>query len=407
MIILPLIIILIILLVRVQKGMFAALLVIVVTKSILDAFWEYRIGPLSFTSFGGLLIPAIFFPILRRKKMFPNFWRKNSYFLLIAMALGLVFALPAMPFETIELILLALNVYMAFYIIPYLVNSPQRLKKILIAIILGGVFPAAVSMFQFQTGIIFQERETVGLTRYVGFYHDAFPVRFYGLFSLFSIIAYFYLIKPKRKIIKYGLIGLSFISLFSVYLVFSKAAIAIISFWTVLFIFLSKSKLKVLVSIVLIASVLFIAYGDVISSNVEQLFSKEVGFQTGDIKDARHTLAGRGYVWDDYWQFWTTEQHVFFQWFGDGIGRPTHNESFRILLLSGIIGLFFFIIYLFSIFKTILKANKNAKVLCFMLFGMYLIDCIGLDTGYYYYYNILLWGFIGLFTTRNDYFFKS
>ena len=188
MIIIPLIIILIILLVRAQKGLFAAFLVIVVTKSILDAFWEFRIGPLSFVSFGGLLMPALFYPILRKKIMFPILWRKNASILIIALSLGLVFALPIKTLETIELIILTLNVYLAFYIIPYLVDTPQRLKMLLIAIIIGGVFPAVVSLFQFQTGIIFNERKTVGLIRYVGFYHDAFPVRFYGLFSIFSTI---------------------------------------------------------------------------------------------------------------------------------------------------------------------------------------------------------------------------
>ncbi len=407
MILIPLIIVLFILFARIQKGMFAALLVIIVTKSILDAFWEYRIGPLSFTSFSGLLIPVVFFSILRKKKLFPNFWKKNSSLLFVAMSLGLIFALPVKPIETIELIILAINVYFAFYIIPYLVNSPERLKKILIALIIGGVFPAVVSLYQFQTGIIFHERQTVGLTRYVGFYHDAFPVRFYGLFSLFSIVTYFYLVKPKKKIIKYGLILSGFISLLSVYLVFSKAAMAIISFWIILFIFLSKSKLKVLFSIIIVTSVLFFAFGDVIFSNIEQLFSKEVSYQVGEIKDVRYTLAGRGYIWEDYWKFWSTEQSLFFQWFGDGIGRPSHNEFLRILLLNGIIGLFFFIIYLFSTFKILLRTNKKVKILCYMLFGMYLIDSIGLDTGYYYYYNILLWGFIGLFTTKKHYFFKQ
>lgn len=401
MIIIPLIIILIILLVRAQKGLFAAFLAIVVTKSILDAFWEFRIGPLSFISFGGLLMPVLFYPILRKKIMFPILWRKNASILVIAMSLGLVFALPIKPFETIELIILVLNVYLAFYIIPYLVDTPQRLKMLLIAIIIGGVFPAVVSLFQFQTGIIFNERKTVGLIRYVGFYHDAFPVRFYGLFSIFSTILFLYIVKPKNKIVKCTLIFSGFVSLFSVYVVFSKAAFAIIALWIILLLFMSKNKLKVLLYLLVIASVLFLSFGDAISSNVEQLFSKEVSYQAGEVQDARRTLSGRGYLWQDYWDFWTTEQNLFFQFFGDGIGRPSHSEYFRILLMNGIIGLLLFIIYLFSTIKIVFKTNKKLRIFCFMLLGMYLIDCTGLDTGYYYHYHILLWGFMGLFTMRN------
>lgn len=406
MIIVPLLIIVIIFIVRFQKGMFAALLVIVATKSLLDAFWEYRLGPLSFSSFSGIMIPMIFFPLFKRKKVFPKFWKIRSYWLVAALSFGLFWALPIKPFETVENSVIVLNVFLAFYLIPYMVNSPERLNKFLLAIIIGGLFPILVSMFQFQTGIIFQERQTVGLTRYVGFYHDAFPVRFYGLFSLFSVITYFLIFKPRRKIVRFALILTALGSLFSIYLVFSKAATAILGLWIILILLTTRSKLKVLFSVIIGVAVVTLLFGDIVSSNIEQLFSKEVGYQSGEIKDARFTLAGRGYVWEDYWTFWSVEQSTFFQWFGDGIGRPAHNEFFRILLVNGIIGLVFFMIYLFSMIKLIFKVHKKVMVFCLMLFGMYLIDCIGLDTGNYYYYNILLWGFIGLFTTRNTYIFK-
>ncbi|WP_353779880.1 hypothetical protein [Winogradskyella sp. 3972H.M.0a.05] len=405
MIIIPLIIILVIFLIRIQKGMFAALLLVVATKSIIDAFWEYRVGPLSFSSFGGIIIPLIFFPVLKKQKIFPNFWKKNSYLLLAALSLGFIFALPIKPLETIELMLIVINIFFAFYIIPYLVRDSKKLKQLLLAIIISGVFPIVVSLYQFQTGVVFQERETVGLTRYVGFYHDAFPVRFYGLFTLFSIIAFFHLFKPKNKIFSYGLMLVGLGALFSVYLVFSKAAVAIIGLWVILILIFSRLRFRAAFTIMAVVIVLGLVFGDTLFSNIEQLFSKEVGYQTGEIKDARFTLAGRGYIWQDYWQFWATEQATLFQWFGDGIGRPSHNEYFRILLLNGIVGLFFFLVYLFSTVKIVFKSNKKVKVLCFMLMGMYLIDCIGLDTGYYYYYNILLWGIIGLFVTRKESFF--
>ena len=33
----------------------------------------------------------------------------------------------------------------------------------------------------------------------------------------------------------------------------------------------------------------------------KQLFSKEIGYNEGEITDVRYTLAGRGYIWEEYW----------------------------------------------------------------------------------------------------------
>ena len=198
MIIIPILILFAIILARLKKGIFAAFLVLVATKSIVDAFWNIRMGPLSFGSIGGLLIPILFYPTLLNRKNFPKSWRLNATFLFLALSLSFILALPVKLSATLELLILNLNIYMGFFLIPSLITNKKRLKQLLLAIIICGLFPIAVSLFQFQTGIIFYTRETVGLTRYVGFYHDAFPVRFYGLMTLLSILMYFQFFKPQR-----------------------------------------------------------------------------------------------------------------------------------------------------------------------------------------------------------------
>ena len=141
-------------------------------------------------------------------------------------------------------------------------------------------------------------------------------------------------------------------------------------------------------------------FGDVIYGNIEQLFSKETGYQAGEIKDARYTLAGRGYVWQEYWDFWSNEQPLFFQIFGDGLTRPTHNEFLRLLLLSGVVGVVIFVFFIIRMFNSVFKANREYKLFGLMLFTMFIVDCTGLMPGNYYFYNILVWGLIGL-TTLN------
>ncbi|RED47073.1 hypothetical protein DFQ10_101854 [Winogradskyella eximia] len=399
MIIIPILILFAIILAKLKKGIFAAFLVLVATKSIVDAFWNIRMGPLSFGSIGGLLIPILFYPTLLNRKNFPKSWRLNATFLFLALSLSFILALPVKLSATLELLILNLNIYMGFFLIPSLITNKKRLKQLLLAIIICGLFPIAVSLFQFQTGIIFYARETVGLTRYVGFYHDAFPVRFYGLMTLLAILMYFQFFKPQR-FLKYFLYGVTFSALFSVYLVFSKAGVGITGLWIALIMFFSKSKVKQTIAIAVALIVVSVMFGDVIYGNIEQLFSKETGYQAGEIKDARYTLAGRGYVWQEYWDFWTNEQPLFFQIFGDGLTRPTHNEFLRLLLISGVVGVVIFVFFIIRMFNSVFKANREYKLFGLMLLTMFIVDCTGLMPGNYYFYNILVWGLIGL-TTLN------
>jgi O-antigen ligase len=407
MIIVPLIILLAMVVAKTQKGIFASFLVLVATKSIVDAFWETKFGPLSILSIQGILIPVLFYKVLLQRKAIPKFWLGNAKLYIIALSLGLFWALAVEPIATIETVVLNLNIYLGFILIPLLITDQKRLKQFLLALIIGGVFPIAVSIFQLQSGIVFQERATVGLTRYVGFYHDAFPTRFYGLMTLFSILLYQTIFKVKNIVLKLFLIAMAGGALLSIYAVFSKAGVGVIGLWVVLLLLFSKSKVKQVFSIVVGISVIFLVFGDAVSSNIEQLFSKEVNYQSGENTDARYTLAGRGYIWQKYWNFWTTEQSVFFQWLGDGIIKPVHNEFLRVLMTNGIIGVLLLVMFFLKQAKSTFKIHKNVRVFGMMLLGMYLVDCIGLVPGIYYYYNILVWGIFGILLMKPQLFIKQ
>ncbi len=407
MIIIPLLILLTIVIVRLQKGVFAALIVFVATKSIVDAFWEFKLGPLSMLSLQGVLVPVLFFDVLKKKKLFPKSWLRIASIYFLAMSFGLVWGFVEKPIGAIENVFLSFNAYLGFFLIPMVVSDQSKLKKLLLAIMVCGIFPILVSVYQFQTGVIFQQRETVGLIRYVGFYHDAFPVRFYGLMTLMAVLIHTTLFKKNSLFLKLFMVLISMGAFFSIYLVFSKAAVGIIGLWIVLMLLFSKSKINQGFSLVLGMSVIFLVFGDVFYDNLEQLFSKEIGYDSGEVKDARYTLAGRGYIWEGAWEFWTTRQTVFFQWMGDGLMRPVHNEFLRVLLANGIIGLILLVTFAVAMLKRIFKAPRHVLVFALMFFGMYFIDCIGLVPGVYYYYNILVWGIIGLLLLKNDLFIKK
>ncbi|WP_425077400.1 hypothetical protein [Psychroserpens sp. S379A] len=407
MIFIPFVIFLALIIAKAQKGLFACLLVLVATKSIVDVFWEYKFGPMSVTSIQGVLIPVLFYQVLNHKKNVPQLWIRTANIYIIALSFGIVWAITVKPVEFAQSVMLCINVYLGFILIPLLVNTQKRLKQLLLAMMICGLFPILVSIFQLQTGIVFRERETVGLVRYVGFYHDAFPVRFYGLMSILSVLLYQVTFKTKDVFLNGFMLIVAGGAFVSIYVVYSKAAVAILGLWIMLLLLFSKSRVKQSFSMLIGILVLVIVFGDAVSSNIEQLFSKEVGYQTGEVKDAKYTLAGRGYIWEDYWRFWLNEQNFFYQWFGDGLDRPAHNEFLRILLVNGIIGVIFLIIFMIKSISNVFKIYNSIRVFAFMLLGMYMIDCIGLEPGKYYYYNILVWGIFGTLLLRPNLFIKE
>ena len=407
MIVIPILILLAMVIAKLRKGIFASFLVLVATKSIIDAYWETKFGPLSMLSIQGVLIPILFYKVLSQRKTMPKAWLSSAKIYIIALSLGLIWALASEPLATIETIVLNINIYLGFILIPILITDQKRLKQLLLAMMICGIFPIVVSMFQLSTGIIFQERVTVGLTRYVGFYHDAFPTRFYGLITLISILIYQTVFKIKGIPFKVFLLALAGGAFLSIYAVFSKAGVGVIALWVVLLLLFSDSKIKQSFAIVIGLSVIFLVFGDAVSSNLEQLFSKEVGYQTGEVTDARYTLAGRGYIWEKYWNFWANEQNVTFQWIGDGLTRPVHNEFLRVLLVSGIVGVLFLVGFVISMIKNTFKTTKKIRVFTLMFLGMYLIDSIGLVPGVYYFYNILVWGIFGILLMKPQLFKRT
>jgi hypothetical protein len=369
MIIIPIFILVLLILIKLQKGAFAAFLVLVATKSIMDAFWNIKFGSLSILAIQGVLIPVLFLSVFKSIKFFPKQWMLTAKIYVVALSFGLVWVVTVLPIVFVETIILNINIFIGFLLIPILVKDRKGLKQLLYALMISGIFPILVSLYQYQTGVIFQERATVGIVRYVGFYHDAFPVRFYGLMTLMSVLLYNHAFVIKSLFLKIGIGFLTLGALFSIYLVVSKAGVGILGLWIVLILLFSKSSLRQGLSLVVFGAVIILIFGDAFFDNIEQLFSKEVGYH--------------------------------------GINRPVHNEFFRILLVNGIIGLLLFLGFLVINIRNVFKMHKNIRVFAIMLLGMYIIDCIGLVPGVYYYYNILVWGIFGTLLLSPHLFIKG
>ena len=118
MIFVPVLILITMVFTKLQKGVFASFLVLVATKSIMDAFWELKFGPLSILSIQGVLIPILFYSIIIKRGVIPKPWLRTAKIYIIALSLGLFWALAIKPLAFVETIVLNINIYLGFFLIP-------------------------------------------------------------------------------------------------------------------------------------------------------------------------------------------------------------------------------------------------------------------------------------------------
>lgn len=293
----------------------------------------------------------------------------------------------------------------SFFIIPTIFNTPKRFKSLLIVLILAGLFPVLASALQ-GLGIDIGgtvSRQTKGVTRANGFYHDIVTVRMYAfqtLLAIFLYISYYRQSFLKRM----GLLNLGAVSLFTLYFTYSKAVIGILLVWGITYLLFNRKAGYAIVMIVF-ASLVYTFFGDRMTKEVEAVFSKELLYREGKVSD-RALFSGRGIIWKDYWG-WFNEQPYFMQFFGTGRNLPTaHNEYLRILFLSGYLGLVFFFLTLFAMGQLLLKkiVQKGVSPLILagiMILEMFVIDCLGIVPAMYPSYLLFALGIIILAVSSN------
>lgn len=383
------------------KSPYWALLFFIITKPIVDTSWDHYIGYLSPIGVQGIILPLFYIHTILNPKNIYKKWVRAGWFLFFAMSLGSIFGFfvndPLAVFETMSK---NASVLLAFFLFPYYINTKERLGSLLIAIMIAGLFPIAVSFYQYFTGFKWVERTLEDLVRLDGLYHDSFPVRFYGLYSILAGVMYLMYFTNKKVIRKLVVIALIIGALASVYFVYSRAALAILVSWLVIFNYFSKNKkITITLSVFMVLALPFVV-GEKIDKTVEQMFRKEIRIRDGEIQDEKYMMSGRAFVWEEYLDYWVEKQDFVIKLFGEGVNKPTHNEYIRMLLASGAIGLAMFIFFLIRVIIGVTNRRVPGKAFMVALMAMYIIDTVGVTPGEYYYYNIMLFGFLGIFFTN-------
>lgn len=376
-----------------------------VSKPVIDTTWDYGVSGtgIKLLYIVSLVVPALMLPRILGTD-FRVRQRRSAQLIAVVYLVSQVFGSHALLvhgdyMSFAEVWLRALNGYVGFFLFVYCCRETRTLRILLLAIIIAGLFPLAMGLYQNLAGVGLRESQTVGLVRKIGVYHDAVSFRFYGFQSIAAVILFLSYFRSSRKTVDYALLGYMAAWTYVLYFIYSKAAVMTGILWFLTWPLLTRRYRYLLgglvVGIVLVATSLAVRPLD----ELQQLFSKEIAFQSGEAHDARRMLAGRGFIWessmDDWWSLPFITKLA-----GDGEMRPVHNEFLRVLFMSGLVGLCCHVCVICAIAWILgRRAIRNRSALdigALMVFEMYLVDCIGLHPGWYPSYQWFVWGIIGM-----------
>ena len=369
-------------------------------KPIIDATWQNKLLIFSALEIVGAGLPAILifrFSAFHRRKDFPflSIW----LFYLLSNVIGSTMMIVSGKYlGSIDNFLRVLNGFIGFYMLMLLYSDKVWFRRMLIAIMIAGLFPMFMGLYQAATGKIWRVRQTIGIVRNVGLYHDAFSFRSYAFMTLTGIILYWEYFLGRKILPKLIFSAYASVCLIVLYKVYSKAGVVILGIWILVWSILNKKYFRLLVILSLLILINF-ATQNKIFTEIGILFSKETA-AADDTGDQKYILSGRLTVWEDYWQKYVNGD-ILQKLFGLGAsGGSAHNDYLRVLVSGGIIGLTMYLILLIflglQVFKNVLLHKTPLNVMALMIFLMWMVDTIGLSPGIYPAYQWYVWGFIGL-----------
>ncbi|CAI8789193.1 O-antigen ligase family protein [Methylocaldum szegediense] len=384
-------------------------LLALMARPVVDATWNHPIvGNLRWTEVISVVVPVeiLLFMALGAKlrqsvKRLPllNIWCLNLSatfisFCLITIAQG--------PTAAFSVFFRQINGFVGYYMGQAFFLEDKGLRKFLLALVMAGLFPLAIGLYQLVTGTQWIQAEAEGLTRYVGLYHDAFTIRYYMEQLILATILYSAIFGNRRVVLNFALAVLGICAVIVMFKAYSKSGMLTLAAWVAVWAILGRKFLFLgFVTIGLLA--IGIYYLPEISRQLQQLFHKEIGAIEGNIELER-TLAGRWYGWKEVWTSWN-EIGVFGKTFGSGlVATGVHNDYLMLLLHGGLFAVMSYLALLFTVgYKLMGYARKNRTPLALggvMAFCMWMIDSIGLVPSAYPGYQWFVWGIIGICLRR-------
>jgi O-antigen ligase len=386
-------------------------LLALMARPIVDATWNHPIvGNLRWTEVISVAIPVeiLIFMALRAKssqsiKRLPllNIWYLNLSATFISFCL---ISIEQGPIAAFSVFFRQINGFVGYYMGQAFFLQDKGLGKFLLALLMAGLFPLAVGLYQWVTGTQWIQAEAEGLTRYVGLYHDAFTIRYYMEQLILAAVLYSAIFGHRRVFLNLALAILGICALVVMFRAYSKSGMLTLAAWGSVWAILGR-RFIFLGVVAAIFLAIGIYYLPEILGQLQQLFHKEIGAIEGNTEVER-TLAGRWYGWKEVWESWK-EIGIFGKSFGSGlVATGVHNDYLMLLLHGGLFAVASYLALLFTVgYKLIGYARKTRTPLALggvMAFCMWMIDSIGLVPSAYPGYQWFIWGIIGICLRRGQ-----
>lgn len=382
-----------------QIGLFTLLFL----KPIIDATWEHHMFGFNALEIVGVGVPIILlfkFLISRDLHLSETPLFKLWVFYVFVNLVSFTLILSSGKFiGSMDFFFRILNGFVGYFMLQAYIRDREDFRKLLIIILLAGLFPMLVGVYQAVTGDIWNVRQTAGsLIRGTGFYHDIFSIRSFAYITIVAIILYWSYYIDRGFLKKSLLIAYLVLCSVSIFKAYSKAGFAVAVIWIISWTFLNK-KFSLLAAIIVALILANFAAGNILYKEIAFVFSKESAAIEGT-GETKYILSGRLGVWEGAWHSWKSSSN-FNKFFGLGSsGGAAHNDYLKTLISGGILSLVAYILLLvmigWKIFRNLAQNFSRLNMAALMIFLMWLVDTIGLVPSLYPGYQWYVWGFIGL-----------
>ena len=374
------------------------ILFLLVVKPIIDTTWNQSFFGVRLTYIMGVGVPLLI--LLRIMEERPS--------RIPLMELWLFFII--LNFISVQLIIVnnyiegwniffrVLNGFLGYYWFQRYFRERKDFKKLLVALLLAGIFPIGIGIFQFVTGHVWFIRASEGGYRNVGLYHDQATLKYYIFQTITAIFLYWVYFVEKSKYQYYLLTAYFSCCMIDLYKLYVKSGYAVFAVWVLIWTACQRRFILLAVFIIAFGTLNF-AIGDRLTRDVANVYYKEISALRGELPFER-SFAGRWYDWKYYLSQWQ-DLDLTEKFLGSGKGGyGKHNDYLFALSRSGIYGLSVYILLLvaigFALLSGLSKGITPMRVMALMIFSMWLIETIGLVPSGYPSFQWFAWGFIGL-----------
>lgn len=303
----------------------------------------------------------------------------------------------------VSFFLRSLNGLAAFYSIHHLFGHRNAFRVFLISILIAGLFPLGIGLYEIVTGVSFRGRSGRGeQIRVAGVYQNSTTLRYAAYMTLTAIALFWVYFVDRAKWLKLVLLVYSGVTLLVLFRTFSKAGYGSIVFAALVWVFIGRKFVWPVIVVVMFLVVNLIT-GNFIFEQISNTFIREVDVLQGEEKSTR-LFAGRIPQWQENLERFSRQDFINQLFGGDMGGRLAraggHNDYIRALRQTGIIGAIIYATLLIGTGLTILRRAMRTRepiaIVGLMVFGAWMVDSIGLTPAAYTQFQWYVWGFVGL-----------